>query len=202
MKRYLLYDSGCSSCGHLAETVRDAVGDSIDLLSLRTAEAKELLDTALPNGWRFAPYVVTVDEQGVHARTGVLASLQLGLWMGPLKAMRVWKVITQEFAPKRRGFLRGSLASVLAILMLTRTAWKTDAQSRNCGSCSAASRCTQAIYAGCICGWLPGLCCTAAYYDKYTIFRVQQQPMYAGQSCTNCAYCWNMIIHRPCACRR
>ena len=199
MKRYLLYDSGCSSCGHLAETVRDAVGDSIDLLSLRTAEAKELLDTALPNGWRFAPYVVTVDEQGIHARTGVLASLQLGLWMGPLKAMRVWKVITQEFAPKRRGFLRGSLASVLAILMLVRTVGETKSAPSSCGGCQANSRCLQFVYSGCGCG----TCCSSTFaYDHYTYYRVNQQPRYPGQSCFGCAFCWNMIIHRPCGCPR
>jgi hypothetical protein len=197
MKRYLLYDSGCSSCGHLAETVREAVGESIDLLSLRTAEAKELLDTALPNGWRFAPYVVTVDEQGVHARTGVLASMQLGLWMGPRKAMRVWKVITQEFAPKRRGFLRGSLASVLVVLFMSRVSTTIKAFAR-CGECIPNTRCQHYIYSICGCG----TCCSPRLaQDRFRYYRLRYNPIYPGESCTNCAYCGYNTLRIICGCR-
>ncbi|MEZ4832102.1 MAG: hypothetical protein R2873_08895 [Caldilineaceae bacterium] len=199
MKRYLLYDGGCSKCSHVATTVRDAVGDSLDLLSLRTDEAKDLLDTAHPKGWRYAPYVVTVDDKGVHAKTGILASMQLGLWMGPRKAMRVWQAVTQAFAPKRRSFLQTSVASALAILMLARTHGETQAAPNGCGSCQNYSKCIQYVYSGCACG----TCCSSTFaYDRYTYYRVNQQPTYPGQSCYGCSYCWNMIIHRPCGCPR
>lgn len=199
MKRYLLYDSGCSTCSHLAATVQDAVGDSIDLLSLRTPEARQLLDAALPNGWRYAPYVVTVDEEDVQARTGVLASMQLGLWMGPRKAMRVWQAVTQEFAPKRRSFLQTTVASVLAVLMLARTAGKTSAAPNGCGGCTPSSKCVEWVAYACGCK----VCCSSSFaYDSYTYYRVKQQPLYPGASCFNCNFCHNMTIHRPCGCPR
>lgn len=190
MKRYLLYDSGCSSCGHLAETVREAVGDSIDLLGLRTAEAKELLDTALPQGWRFAPYVVTVDEQGVHARTGFLASMQLGLWMGPRRAMRVWKVVTQEFAPKRRGFLRGSFASILVVLFMRSSVIKAVSQS---GCYCGVARCISYIHGPqCRCGF-----CGCWSRDRVILFKPHG---YIQHSCCTRANCGVLIQKWYCGC--
>lgn len=199
MQKYLLYDSGCSTCSHLADMVHEAVGDTLALLSLRTPEAKSLLDEALPNGWRYAPYVVTVDGDSVRARTGVTATMQLGLWMGPVKAMRVWNEVNARFTPKRRNFLQAAVASTLAVLIMGRTVGKTIATTNGCGSCSHSSKCRQHIYTGCGCG----TCCSSTFaYDHYVYYRYMEQPLYVGQSCYGCNFCYNVSFHTPCGCPR
>jgi hypothetical protein len=198
MQKYLLYDSGCSTCSHLADVVHEAVGDSLALLSLRTPEAKGLLDEALPNGWRYAPYVVTVDGGSVRASTGLPATLQLGLWMGPVKAMRVWQAVTQEFAPKRRHFLKGSMASVFVVLFMARITAKAEAQN-SCGGCVGYTRCQEYISSSCGCG----TCCWSTFgYDKSEYYRLRYNPIYAGQSCRNCAYCGIGTTRITCGCPR
>jgi hypothetical protein len=191
MHKYLLYDSGCTTCSHLADVVHEAVGDSLALLSLRTPEAKGLLDEAFPKGWRYAPYVVTVDGNRVHARTGLQATMQLGLWMGPVNALRVWQTVTQEFAPKRRHFLKGTLTSIFILLLMR-------------------SQITKTVYAGeCYCGiarclvlFSPLRCvcgtCGCWARDQIIVYKPLGYSVYG--SCCSRANC-SLLTHRwTCQC--
>lgn len=182
MQKYLLYDSGCSTCSHLADVVHGAVGDSLKLLSLRTPKAKGLLDEAFPNGWRFAPYVMTVDGGNVRASTGIRATMQLGLWMGPVNAMRVWRAMTQEFTPKRRHFLKGGLTSIFVLLFMRSQITKAVYASKcYCG----VARCL-VLYSPlrCVCGT-----CGCWARDQVIVYKPLGYTSY-GSCCSgaNCAF--------------
>jgi hypothetical protein len=90
MERYLVYDSACSACNHLAHEIEGLAGNKLQALSIHDDAAKTLLDQAYPGGWRHAPYLLGVQDGRVSASTGVGAVTRLGLLLGPRKARRAW----------------------------------------------------------------------------------------------------------------
>lgn len=93
MERYLVYDPGCSVCNNIAATIQEAVGDKLQAVSIRDPWTMSLLDRAFPRGWKFAPYLMTIDQDGVRAWTGVGLAMRLGLLLGPRKAFRVLSML-------------------------------------------------------------------------------------------------------------
>jgi predicted DCC family thiol-disulfide oxidoreductase YuxK len=98
MQRYLLFDARCSVCRQIAQSIEGAAAGKLEALSLHDTKAKALLDRAFPEGWDFAPYLVTTDQQEIRAWTGVQAALRLGWLMGPIKAIRVWRLARRSRA--------------------------------------------------------------------------------------------------------
>lgn len=128
MERYLVFNPGCAACSRLAETVQGAAGAKLQTISIQDEQAKTLLDQAYPQGWEFAPYLITVDGGRVHAWTGVGAAVRLGLLMGPRQALRVWSLARRSgvplppgskppraFAASRREFLKVGAALAAAL---------------------------------------------------------------------------------------
>ena len=119
MERFLVYDAGCSKCSHTASVVRYEARNMLKTLSIYDAEARMLLDSALPGGWEHAPYLVVIEKHGVHAWTGLAMGLRLLFLVGPHGAYRIWTKIRRsgirlfggsEVTPhsgvSRRSFLR------------------------------------------------------------------------------------------------
>lgn len=128
MNRYLVFDSGCSTCNHLAETIQRAAGGKLTAISIHSVQARALLDRAYPDGWVHAPYLVAEAPDKVGACTGIALALRLGLLLGPRKARQVWALARRYgiaapsarqsatgYLPSRRQFLKGASAVALAL---------------------------------------------------------------------------------------
>ncbi len=50
MERYLVYDSACSVCNHLARDIEALAGDKLKAISIHEESASALLDQAFPSG--------------------------------------------------------------------------------------------------------------------------------------------------------
>ncbi len=92
MARYIAYDSGCSVCSQLAETIRQTAGGKIASLPLRDAKARELLDRAYPGGWSPGSYLIHSRPGRIRAWTGTTAAVRLMALVGPRGAWRIWSV--------------------------------------------------------------------------------------------------------------
>ena len=127
MMHYLVFDSRCPHCSHLAETIESATSGQLEAISIHDAKAIALLDQAYPQGWKFAPYLITVSQDKVDAKTGIGAALRLGWLLGPRKGWQIWSLAQQYgiFMPSsaklvltydasRRRFVKYSLFSAIA----------------------------------------------------------------------------------------
>jgi hypothetical protein len=76
MTYYIAYDSGCSVCSQLAETIRQTARGKIEPLSLRDKKARELLDRAYPEGWTPGPYLIHSRPGHIRAWTGTTAAVR------------------------------------------------------------------------------------------------------------------------------
>lgn len=96
MKRYLVFDAGCSVCNNLATVAQEAADGKLEAINIRGDEARMLLDQAYPEGWEHAPYLVIHHRGRVRASTGIGAAARLGMILGPRKAWRVWSLARQS----------------------------------------------------------------------------------------------------------
>jgi predicted DCC family thiol-disulfide oxidoreductase YuxK len=135
LKYYLVFDAHCSVCTHLAEEIEQGTNHKLSIISIHGSEAKALLDQVFPSGWDFAPYLVCERPQGVQAWKGWGATIRLGRLLGPINALKVWKLAREYNVPlvidsgkpdpnaamSRRRFLKlgGTTAAVLAAMGLT-----------------------------------------------------------------------------------
>lgn len=110
MKRYLVFDSRCQVCTWMVEEVRRAVDGRLEAISLYDPHVRDLLDQVYPHGWKYAPFLMTVEDGRVRAWAGAGAALRLGLLMGPRRAWRVWAVARRYGIVLPPG---GSLAGLL-----------------------------------------------------------------------------------------
>ncbi len=62
MRRYLLFDSGCSKCTEIAQAVEQAAQGWLEARSLRDPAMQRLLDAARPD-WRWEPTSLEVWEE-------------------------------------------------------------------------------------------------------------------------------------------
>ncbi|MDM9584247.1 hypothetical protein [Nostoc sp. GT001] len=118
MKRYLIFDSYCSSCSSLAHTIEKVAEGKLKTLSIASEEAKGILEQVFPNGWEHQPYFVTVKQDKVSVSTGYKMALQLGMLLGFKKGWQVYNLAKrygvkipsgrQKFSSGKRKFLRNA----------------------------------------------------------------------------------------------
>jgi len=122
MKRYLLFDSGCSLCTEVARRVEEAAGGWLEARSLRDPEMQALLDKAKP-GWKWEPTLVEVDGDEVRVYQGFRMRLRMVQGLGPVRAVQVARLVAHSGGPVlgvnwgRRDFLRRSLRAASALLV-------------------------------------------------------------------------------------
>ena len=66
MIRYLLFDSGCSTCSTLAKGIARESGGLLVMRSLRDPRMQALLEQARPD-WQWEPTLLEVDGEDVRA---------------------------------------------------------------------------------------------------------------------------------------
>lgn len=205
MERYLLYDGGCSTCSSLAREVAAAVGDSMGLLSLGDERARGYLDEVYPQGWQYRPYVVEVGVGGVRAHGGWPAYLRLAFWMGPGRALRIWRMLGGRLRVRRssrRGFLRQAGASLAGLLFLSgrlaahppiEGGVDLNAGHNPSGSCDRCGRhCNRHLYSYCA-----AETCTNGARHGVAFYEAHRHGVFNGYCCGSCGWISEVF---PCAC--
>jgi hypothetical protein len=127
MQRYLLFDSGCSLCSNLAQSVQAESNGMLTARSLREPAIQAILNEVKP-GWKWEPMLLEVDENGSQqVFSGLQMRLRIVSKLGLSHAWRIAKLVgrssftvsTQHSS--RRNFLRyaGGTFAGLASLTLT-----------------------------------------------------------------------------------
>ncbi|HYF65016.1 MAG TPA: twin-arginine translocation signal domain-containing protein [Herpetosiphonaceae bacterium] len=203
MKYYLVFDATCSVCTHLAEEIEENTNSKLSIISIHGCEAKAMLDNVFPNGWDFAPYLICERPKGLQAWKGWGATIRLGRLLGPIGAVKVWKLARQYNVPlvidspkpppgvamSRRRFLKlgGAAAAVMGAMGLTTkeafacTPCKTCPTIRSERGCTSGP-CCQSIGTYC----MEGSSCTLVdYYNasggQYCYSR--KEDCYCGALC-------------------
>lgn len=132
--QYIIFDGHCSVCTQLAEAIQSSSTKDLIILSIHDHEARVLLGQVFPKGWKHAPYLVKVNQSGVHASTGIVGAYKLARLLGIRHAWRIWRQAHRQrtlrpFTTKansvlipRRQFIKMGLATGLATLFTGRTA--------------------------------------------------------------------------------
>ncbi len=97
MKRYLLFDLGCSLDTEVARRVEEAAGGWLQARSLRDPEMRALLDKAKP-GWKWKPTLVEVDGDDVRGYQGVGMRLRMVRGLGVRKTWEIMKVLRKNYS--------------------------------------------------------------------------------------------------------
>lgn len=93
LERYLVFNARCRACTALAEIIRAASNDNLELIDIHSPLARRLLGQATsPHGWKFAPYLVVVRPDRVEAHTNWRGLIHLGWLLGP---RGLWRVLRQ-----------------------------------------------------------------------------------------------------------
>lgn len=121
MKRYLLFDSGCSTCSHAAALVQKECGDWLEVRGLNDRAMRSLLAKAKPH-WKWEPMLLTVDEENTVVYAGIQMSMRLLRRLGIRSTLNVAKIIStklvgQDLDPTRRSFLRSSGFLMAGVLL-------------------------------------------------------------------------------------
>jgi len=123
MKRYLLFDSGCSLCTEVARRVEEAAGGWLEAWSLRDPEMRALLDRAKP-GWKWEPTLVEVDRDEVRVYQGLGMRVRMVRGLGVRKSLAVAKEVQKasglmvEVDWERRRLLKAMGGLVGAFVLL------------------------------------------------------------------------------------
>lgn len=122
MKRYLLFDSGCSFCTGLARSIERESKGWLTARSLRDPEMQLLLNQAQSH-WRWEPSLLEVNHGIVRVFTGLQMRFRLAFGLGPKTAWRVTRLVSQidegptSFGQERRRVLqRFAIGAGIAIL--------------------------------------------------------------------------------------
>lgn len=124
MKRYLLFDSGCSRCMSIARQIERMANGNLVALSLRAPEVQELLNHVRP-GWKWEPMLVE-DMDGIQkAFSGHSMMWRLVSILGLRKTLEIMnltgKYSSQMVSPikmDRRSLLRTAGAIVTSAFAL------------------------------------------------------------------------------------
>ena len=140
---YLAYNARCPTCVQLAGIIHDAIGNKLIPIGLDSDLAKQLLDQAYPNGWAFAPHLISVKADRVRAWTGFQLMIQLGCLLGYRQTRRVLTVARQLRVPiVAPSFMMIALLSMLTAGRVgsrwTSSVMKCDpCANPGCGQCVA-----------------------------------------------------------------
>lgn len=112
MERYLLFDSGCSLCSNLAQSVQAESNGLLMARSLREPAIQAILNEVKP-GWQWEPMLLEMDDDGSQqVFSGLQMRLRIVSKLGLSHAWRIAKLVgrTQLSANTqhagRRSFLR------------------------------------------------------------------------------------------------
>lgn len=125
MKRYLLFDSNCSTCSKIARAIVQEVNGQFTIRSFYESDIQDLLNQANPD-WPWKPTLLEISDNKVRTYTGFGMGLRLILVLGFRKAIRLMNLIAQNANGQdnvsshssRRHFLRQSGAMMTTIPLL------------------------------------------------------------------------------------
>jgi hypothetical protein len=113
MQLYLIYCDVSSETNSLAFEIEAAADGKINAINITSKKANELLYQVFPNGWKYHPYLVKVNQDIIAASTGYEMFVQLKGLLGLQKGWQVYS-IAQRYGvklqnrvrkfPRRRGF--------------------------------------------------------------------------------------------------
>ncbi|MBI1299779.1 hypothetical protein GC175_33050 [bacterium] len=123
MERYLLFDSGCSLCSNLAQSVQAESNGLLTARSLREPAIQAILNEVKP-GWQWEPMLLEMDDDGSQqVFSGLQMRLRIVSKLGLSHAWRIAKLVgrTQLRANTqhagRRSFLRYAGGVVTGVAM-------------------------------------------------------------------------------------
>jgi hypothetical protein len=87
------FDAGCMSCNELAKNIEDAVGERLEVRSLRDPQVYRWREEALGEDALWAPTLIEVRGEEVRAWTGVRMGMRLSRTLGPKDTWRVMQVL-------------------------------------------------------------------------------------------------------------
>lgn len=116
MKRYLLFDSGCTFCSTVARELQCHAADFLLARSLRDPEMQALLGEASPT-WRWQPTLIEVDGSDTRILTGASLLARLVLGLGLHRTLRIARTMSRSATSigAGLGFL-SFLGSMLAVI--------------------------------------------------------------------------------------
>lgn len=95
--RYLLFDSGCSTCTEIAQAVENETDGWLTARSLREAEVQEILSEARPD-WKWEPTLLEIAGDKAIVFTGLSMKTRMLMGLGPRRATRVARIARQNGA--------------------------------------------------------------------------------------------------------
>jgi hypothetical protein len=96
MKRYLVFDSSCSTCTEIAHKVCKEAGDWIhDVVSLRDSRAKQWLKAAGIDSLS-SPAIIELNGEGIKVIRGMSFRWRLLTILGPARAFKLAKVVSGD----------------------------------------------------------------------------------------------------------
>ena len=99
---WLLFDAGCAACSDAANQIEAIAGDTVRTTSMLTTDSQRILDELRP-GWRDEPHVLVVNEDGVHALSGLAMKVHLARRLGPTRGLRLARVAFKAHVRRSRG---------------------------------------------------------------------------------------------------
>lgn len=132
MERYLLFDSGCSTCTKIAHAIEAETDGWLTAHHLGDPEVQALLKRARPD-YSWEPTLLEVDGEQVRAFTGLAMRVRLIVGLGPQRAWRVARLVRRAGVPAtgvdlgRRELLQrgGALLASLTLFWLPNSGLET-----------------------------------------------------------------------------
>ncbi|MGB3632963.1 MAG: hypothetical protein WA982_02870 [Rubrobacteraceae bacterium] len=96
-QRYLLFDSGCSTCTDVAHSVEQETDGWLTARSLQEDEVQAQLTKARPN-WKWEPALMEVEGDEILVFTGLQMKMRMLVGLGPRKTARIAKIVRRAGA--------------------------------------------------------------------------------------------------------
>ncbi len=113
-KRYLLFDSGCSECTEIAQSVEKETEGWLSARSLQDRDVQKLLSETRPD-WKWEPTLLEVDGQKPQVFTGLAMKTRMLVGLGPRRARRVAKIARRPRRTYRAELVEKSSGSTLEL---------------------------------------------------------------------------------------
>lgn len=124
MRRYLLFDSGCTVCSNLARNVESRSNDFLSAQSLTDPEMQDLLKQANPE-WQWVPTLLEVKDGVCKAFTGISLRVRLLYVLGPRRSWQIARLVSRSQGTPivrgvtRKNFFKQAGAAVAGVTGLT-----------------------------------------------------------------------------------
>lgn len=126
MDRYLLFDSGCSTCEAIARDVEEATFSKLKTLSLRNPDVQAQLEMIRPN-WNWEPMLLEIDGERGRVYSGFAMKLRIVALCGPIRAWRLAQVARQR-GVGTIGFTRRGVIRRVSVMMAAMPFVRHDAR--------------------------------------------------------------------------